>query len=378
MEPYERRRFLEETQNYYEKSMRIVRLEALTSPTMEMVGVTAITLALFIGASLVIGENDYARTHVFGVKMADSPMDLQTLVTLFTLLAGISDPVRKLSNVYGRVQRAEAAADRILGFLDRKPTIVDREDATRLARHRLSVELKDIEFSYGDSAPVLKGINLRVRAGETIALVGPNGCGKTTLMNLIPRFYDPQCGQVLIDGLDVRDVQIRSLRRQIGVVTQETVLFNDTILNNIAYGNRCASRAEIELAARKAHAHRFIEELPQGYETNVGERAVKLSGGQRQRIALARAILRDPAILILDEATSALDGPTEAAIQETLRKVKAGRTTLVIAHRLSTIVDADLILVLRRGRIVERGTHAELLDNQGEYAALWRRQTRES
>jgi ABC-type multidrug transport system fused ATPase/permease subunit len=290
---------------------------------------------------------------------------------LYTFLAGVSDPVRKLSNVYGRMQRAAAASDRLFAFLDRSPTILDRAGATRLVRHRRSIEFKDVQFAYPTSLPVLKGISLRVQSGEAIAIVGPNGCGKTTLLSLIPRFYDATGGQVLVDGVDVRDIQLRSLRRQIGIVTQETVLFDDTILANIAYGSRHASRAAIEVAARQAYAHRFIEQLPEGYDTNVGERAVKLSGGQRQRIALARAILRDPSILILDEATSALDVESESLIQRALEEFVENRTTFVITHRLATLEMADRIVVMSDGRIEDVGLHNELMRRCELYARLY-------
>jgi ABC-type multidrug transport system fused ATPase/permease subunit len=369
-EPYERRRFFQETKNYFHKAMRIVRLEALTSPATEMVGVSAIAVAVLIGAFLVIGDNEYDRTHVLGIRMADSPMDPVGLATLYTLLAGVSDPMRKLSNVYGRVQRAAAAADRIFGFLDQEPTIVDCPKMPSLARHDDTIELRKVTFSYPDSQPVLNDVSLRVKAGETIALVGPNGCGKTTLLNLIPRFYDPQRGGVFVDGFNVRDIRLRSLRQQIGIVTQETVLFDDTIRNNIAYGNLHATRDEIEAAAQQARVDRFIDEQPDGYDTNVGERALKLSGGQRQLIALARAILRDPAILLLDEATSSLDVESESLIQSVLKEFVQNRTTFIITHRFSTLELADRIVVMNEGRIEDVGVHAELLRRSKLYARL--------
>jgi ABC-type multidrug transport system fused ATPase/permease subunit len=370
MEPYERRRFYRETKDYFRKTMRIVRLEAMTSPTTEMLGVGAISLAVLAGAFLVIGETDYDRTHVFGLRMADAPMGLEELFLLYTLLAGVSDPVRKLSNVYGRVQRAAAAADRLFAFLDRAPTIRDNRSLPRLARHCRSVEFRDVCFSYAGSPPVLAGINLDVRSGEVIALVGPNGCGKTTLVNLLPRFYDPTAGCVRIDGCDIREVRLRSLRSQLGIVTEDTLLFDDTIWNNIAYGNRAASRSQVESAARQAHADRFIEQLSDGYQTRVGDRAAKLSGGQRQRIALARAILRDPAILILDEPTSALDVESELLIGQALRGFVRQRTTFLITHRFSTLDLADRIVVLNDGQVVDVGVHAELIARCPLYARL--------
>jgi ABC-type multidrug transport system fused ATPase/permease subunit len=272
--------------------------------------------------------------------------------------------------VYGRIQRAAAAADRIFGFLQQEPVIVDCAKMPSVARHEESIEFRKVTFAYPGSPPVLNDVSLQVKAGETIALVGPNGCGKTTLLNLIPRFYDPASGRVLVDGLDIRDVRLRSLRQQIGIVTQETVLFNDSIRNNIAYGNLHASREEVEASAQKARADRFIEEMPDGYDTNVGERALKLSGGQRQLIALARAILRDPAILLLDEATSSLDVESESLIHRVLQEFIQNRTTFIITHRFSTLELADRIVVMNEGRIEDVGVHAELLRRSKLYARL--------
>jgi ABC-type multidrug transport system fused ATPase/permease subunit len=369
-EPQERRRFFQETKNYFHKAMRIVRLEALTSPVTELVGVCAIATAVLLGAFLVIGENDYDRTHVLGIRMADAPMDPVALATLYTLLAGVSDPVRKLSSVYGRIQRAAAACDRIFGFLDQQPAIVDCPQMPWLARHEHAIEFKQTHFGYPGSGPALADINLQIRFGETVAIVGPNGCGKSTLLSLIPRFYDPDSGKVLIDGCDLRDVRLRSLRQQIGIVTQETVLFNDSIRNNIAYGHPHASLEDIEAAAQKAHADRFIAELPEGYNTNVGERAMSLSGGQRQLITLARAILRDPPILILDEATSSLDVESESLIHRVLQGFVKGRTTLIVTHRFSTLELADRIVVMNEARIVDVGSHKELLKRCQLYSRL--------
>jgi ABC-type multidrug transport system fused ATPase/permease subunit len=369
-EPHERRRFFQETKNYFHKAMRIVRLEALTSPVTELVGVCAIATAVLLGAFLVIGDTTYDQTHVLGIRMANAPMDPEGLALLYTLLAGVSDPVRKLSNVYGRMQRAAAAADRIFGFLAEQPSIIDCPQVPALPRHEESIEFKKVQFGYTGSQPVLVDINLQIRCGETVAIVGPNGCGKSTLLNLIPRFYDPDRGSVLVDGCNVRDVRLRSLRQQIGIVTQETVLFNDSIRNNIAYGYPHAKLEEIEVAAQKAHADRFIKELPHGYETQVGERAMRLSGGQRQLIALARAILRDPPILILDEATSSLDVESEALIHRVLQQFVIGRTTIIVTHRFSTLELAARIAVMNEGRIVDVGPHKELIKRCQLYTRL--------
>ena len=366
MESYERMRFFRETLSYYRKAMRIARLEALTGPVMAMVAMTALLTAALAGFYLVAT----GQTHIWGIRMADQPMAAETMGMLFGFLFAASDPVRKVSGVYARVQKAVPAADRVLSFIDRTQACTTPLGAPNMPRHTKSIELASVTFSYSDERNVLKDIDLKIRSGETIALVGPNGCGKSTLVSLLPRFYDPQQGRILIDGIDIRDVQRRSLRRQFGVVTQETILFNDTVYNNIRYGNRHASRDQVIAAAKKAYAHRFIEELPQGYDTVVGERAVKLSGGQRQRIALARAILRDPAILILDEATSALDVESEALIQKVLEEFTRGRTTLLITHRLASLQLADRIIVMNEGKIEDHGTHEELLKRCALYARL--------
>jgi ABC-type multidrug transport system fused ATPase/permease subunit len=366
MESYERMRFFRETLSYYRKAMRIARLEALTGPVMATVAMTALLMAAMAGFYLVAT----GQTHIWGIRMADRPMAAETMGLLFGFLFAASDPVRKVSGVYARVQKAVPAADRVLSFMARTQSCATPLGAPNMPRHTKSLELTGVQFSYSDERMVLRDINLKVKSGETIALVGPNGCGKSTLVSLLPRFYDPQQGQVLIDGIDVRSVQRRSLRRQFGVVTQETILFNDTVYNNIRYGNRHASREQVFVAAKKAYAHRFVEELPLGYDTVVGERAVKLSGGQRQRIALARAILRDPAILILDEATSALDVESESLIQKVLEEFTRGRTTLLITHRLASLQLADRIIVMNEGQIEAQGTHEELMNRCALYTRL--------
>jgi len=329
--------------------------------------VSAVLAAVLVGSYLVIRQ----RTDILGVRMADTVMEPDSMLMLFTFLFMASDPVRKVSGVYARVQKASPAADRIFAFVDdRRHQFATRPDAKRLARHAKSIEFENVCFQYIDDKPILRDISLKVPFGHTIALVGPNGCGKSTLVNLLPRFYDPQQGRVLIDGLDIRDVPRRNLRGQFGIVTQETILFNDTVFNNIAYGSRRASSEQVVAAAKQAYAHRFIEELPQGYQTIVGEKAVKLSGGQRQRIALARAILRDPAILILDEATSALDVESESLIQKVLNDFIRNRTTLLITHRLASLQLANQIIVMEHGRIADHGTHSELMKRCSLYGRL--------
>jgi ATP-binding cassette subfamily B protein/subfamily B ATP-binding cassette protein MsbA len=297
-------------------------------------------------------------------------MNFEMLLQHYALLAAIADPVRKLSSVFAKLQSGAAAADRIFAALDQKPKVRVNSLGTVLARHNESIEFRDVCFSYEPGRPTLSNIRLKIHFGETVALVGKNGCGKSTLVNLLPRFYDPDYGSVLVDDVDLRRAHLRSLRRQIGLVTQETVLFDDTVAANIAYGARRATPAQIEAASRQAFAHDFIEKMSAGYETRVGDAGAKLSGGQRQRIALARAILRDPAILILDEFTSQCDAESEALIHQALRRFVKNRTTVVISHRLNTLEIADRIVVVDGGRIEAVGTHAELLNNCETYRRL--------
>jgi ABC-type multidrug transport system fused ATPase/permease subunit len=333
---------------------------------MELLGVMAVTGALLVGAYLVLQK----ETTLFGIQMTVVPLDPASLLQLYALLAAIADPVRKLSNVYNRIQSGAAAADRIFAFMDHLPRVASNANATRLGRHARSIEFREVCFSYLPEQPILSNIRLEVAFGETVALVGRNGCGKSTLVGLLARFYDPDHGTILVDGVDIRRVNLRSLRQQIGLVTQETVLFDDTIANNIAYGNRHARQEEVEAAARKAFAHDFIVKTRHGYQTRIGEMGTTLSGGQRQRIALARAILRDPSLLILDEATSAADLESEALIQKALKEFTKNRTTIIVTHRLSTLEIADRIVVLENGRIEAVGTHQELLQRSATYQRL--------
>ena len=369
MERVERRRFFKETKNLYRKSVRVAMIDAMSDPVLEMLTLATVAIALLAGSYLVLNRTIYLEFGIFRLQLAAQPMVMQDLFALYAMLAGVSDPIRKLANVHSKIQRASAAADRICDLMDRAPRIIDRKRVPSLPRHRQAVELEQVTFSYNGEMPVVKGVSLTVRHGETIALVGPNGCGKTTLMNLIPRFWDVDSGAIRIDGNDIRDVPLRSLRRQIGIVLQETILFQDTIANNIAYGNPSATRDAIVQAAEHAYAHQFIMGLPQGYDTVVGERGYGLSGGQRQRIALARVMLRDPSILILDEATSAVDIQDEVLIRKAIEEFAQGRTTFLISHNLASIQVADRIVLVNGGQIEAVGTDQELK----RISALYRR-----
>ncbi len=357
MERHERSRFHDVNKMFFRKQMKIAMYDSLVRPATELMGICTICLAILGGAYLVLNQ----ETHLLGVRMSDRPLSISSLILFFGFLAGVSDPARKLSDVFGRLQRASAAADRIYQLLDREPGIKDPVEPIGVPRHSRAIVFDDVKFHYAGGEDVLKGISLSIKFGETLALVGPNGCGKSTLASMIPRFYDPTAGTICIDGVDLRNVRIKELRSQMGLVTQETLLFNDTVAANIGYGKVDASRDEIVAAAKRAHAHRFIEEkLPNGYDTIVGENASRLSGGQRQRIALARAILRDPRILILDEATSQVDLESEHLINRVLAEFVKNRTSIIITHRTSLLEFADRIVVMDAGRIADVGTHAEL------------------
>ncbi|MHB8898715.1 MAG: ABC transporter ATP-binding protein [Thermoguttaceae bacterium] len=358
MEPQERNRFHNDSKTYYTCSMRIVRYDSLTHPLTEVLGILTISIAMLAGAYLALGH----ETHLFGIPMVTQKLSLGWLMLFYALLAGAADPARKLSDIFAKVQRAAAASDRIFTMLDREPKVCDPASPRSIGRHRKSLVFDNVTFGYSSDRPVLRDINLEIRFGETIGIVGESGCGKSTLANLIPRFADPDHGSIRLDGVPLPEIRLRDLRSQIGLVTQEPLLFNDTVLNNIRYGSPQANREQAIEAARQAHAHWFIEhELAAGYETVVGPMGGQLSGGQRQRIALARAILRNPALLILDEATSQIDLNSEQIIQRVLERFKKGRTTIFITHRLSALSLADRIVVIQEGKILDVGTHDELM-----------------
>jgi subfamily B ATP-binding cassette protein MsbA len=355
-EEYERERFHGLTLHYFNRFLRSERLRALASPITEMLSAIGTVVLLWYGARLVLVTGELTGPEFIGFLI---------------LSMKLYSPVKYLAKFPALIQPGLVGAERIFEFLDAPIDIRDREGARPFPGLQKEIAFRGVSFEYRPGEPVLSEIQFSVPRGSVVALVGPSGAGKTTLLDLLARFYDVTAGSITIDGTDIRDFPLRGLRSALGIVSQETILFHDTVRANIAYGSSNPSQDEIERAAVAAHAHGFISRLPQGYDTVVGERGTELSGGQRQRLAIARAILRDPPILVFDEATSALDTESERLVQEAIDRLLEGRTVFVIAHRLSTIQRADQILVLDGGRIVERGTHSTLLDQGGLYRHLY-------
>ncbi len=354
-EDYEIRRFQKENELNFQAAMKNVQLTSLLTPTVEFLAAVAVTFIVWFG----------------GYEVVNGTLTAGALVAFLTYAVNLANPVKRLSRVWGNLQKAMAAVDRIFAVLDMEETVQNRPDAKPLPATEGHVCLKNVTFSYGGDTPALKNVTLEAASGQMIAFVGPSGAGKSTIANLIPRFYDVNEGAIFIDGHDIRDVTIESLREQIGIVPQETMLFSTTVMENIRYGRLEATDEEVIAAAKAANADVFIRELPEGYETQIGERGMNLSGGQRQRMAIARAILKNPRILILDEATSALDTESEKVVQAALDNLMVGRTSFVIAHRLSTIFNADQIYVIDHGEVKEHGTHQELLEQGGLYSNLY-------
>jgi len=364
MEEYENKKFTKETKSFFKTMLRIYRIRNASSPITEFLSVAVGAVIIYYGGVLVLSHNSLKASE---------------FITFLFAIFQLMPPIKELSSVNNRIQEASAAADRIFEILDTEPSIKDREGAIDIKDFRDAIKFDHISFHYEDAPDlVLNDLSFTVKRGEIIALVGPSGGGKSTFVDLIPRFYDPTSGKIFIDGIDIKDIKVQSLRGLLGIVTQETFLFNESIKSNIAYGLGDYPMEKIIEAARTANAHNFIMEMPEGYETIIGERGLKLSGGQRQRISIARALLKNPEIMIFDEATSALDNESELLVQEAIERLMVNRTTFVIAHRLSTIRNATRIFVLDKGCIIQTGTHDELIqDERGLYRKFYEMQFRD-
>ncbi len=361
-EDYEIERFKKENYSNFSAQMKNTQIMATLTPVVEFLAAIGVMVIIWYGGLEVINGN----------------LTAGALMAFLIYAVNLANPIKRLSRVFGNIQKAMAAAERVFEVLDTVPEIADKPNAKPLATIDGKVSFKNVSFSYKEGETALDDISLEVNAGQMVAIVGPSGAGKTTIANLLPRFYDPTAGAILVDDTDIRDITMHSLREQIGIVPQETVLFNGTVYENILYGDLNASKEEVIDATKAANAHDFVSAMPDGYQTQIGERGSSLSGGQRQRLAIARAILKNPRILILDEATSALDTESEKLVQAALDKLMIGRTSFVIAHRLSTVLKANMILVMEKGKIVERGTHEELLALGGLYSSLYQIQFNKS
>ena len=373
MEQTERQRFQLVAHDIYRKRMRIAWLESLSRNNNELLGISMITLSVLAGGYLALTQ----QTHLLGLRMATQPMDFGSVMVFFGFLIGVADPLRKLGDVYTIVQQGVVASDRVFPLIDKRAAVTDPVSPATMptSEQGLEVSLENVWFEYQPNVPVLKGVSLSLPAGSSTAIVGHNGCGKSTLINLLPRFFDPtgndgDAGTVRINGQDIREFSIGDLRRSVGYVTQQTMLFNDTVANNIGYGASNATMEEIVAAAKEAHADDFISVLECGYDTMIGQSGRSLSGGQRQRISLARAILKNPQVLILDEATSQIDPESENLIHQTLKEFIRNRTTIMITHRVSTLDLVDQIVIMKNGTVVDCGSHSQLMARCREYQQM--------
>lgn len=359
-EDYEIKRFDAQNMTNFYANMKNIKLNALLTPTVELVAAIGVTVVMWYG----------------GMSVINGAITAGSLVAFLVYAVNIANPIKRLTKVVASIQQALAAGERVFGILDLEENIKELPSAKLLPPVQGYVEFKHVDFAYNEDEQVIEDLSFKVNRGQIVAIVGPSGAGKSTIASLLPRFYDVTNGSIVIDGEDIRNVTLNSLREQVGIVPQETLLFNGSVYDNILYGRLDATKEEVEAAAKAANAHDFIMGLPEGYDTMLGDRGVNISGGQRQRISIARAILKNPQILILDEATSALDTESERIVQEALDRLMVGRTSFVIAHRLSTIKNADRILVMEKGRLVEDGSHEELMAQEGLYAHLYRIQYR--
>jgi subfamily B ATP-binding cassette protein MsbA len=354
-------RFDKENVKYSSITRSMAKRQQLASPVSEFLGVVMVICILLYGGNLILNEHS-------GI------LDAASFISYIAIFSQVMRPAKAISDSFSNIHQGIAAGERVLALIDEKPLIVDAPDAIAIAGFNDCLEFKNVSFAYEEKA-ILSGINLRIPKGKTVALVGPSGGGKSTLMDLIPRFMEPRSGEILVDGKNIQALTADSLRALMGVVNQESILFNDTIFNNIAFGKTNTTMEQVVAAAHIANAHNFIIESENGYQTNIGDRGTKLSGGQRQRICIARAVLNNPPIMLLDEATSALDTESEKLVQDALNNLMKNRTSLIIAHRLSTIQNADMIVVLENGKIVEQGDHQQLIANNGVYRRLIDMQT---